>query len=210
MCAGGSAFQQNHATTRRFSNQHSSRTTSRQPTWLSADVKQDDDSYSLEVTYEGRTHTTSIQKGESILAALERTGTADQLSMPSLHSDCRRGNCLTCVGRHAPESSTQNLVRGEDGLTPYMSKEARKRGYILTCSSFVAGDGVKLEIGANQEAWEELYLSRLEEESTQEAGRAAVAKVIRMSAERNVEDWKEETEEVLKYSPQKRPNKRKD
>ena len=132
------------------------------------------------------------------MSALERTGTADRLAMPALPSDCRRGNCLTCVGRHAENSNPQHLVRGEDGLTPYMSKEARDRGYILTCSSFVEGDGVKLHIGANNDAWNELYLARFEEESIKEAGRAAMAKVIRISAERNPHEWAKETEEILR------------
>lgn len=156
--------------------------------------------YTLEVSYEGRTCETKVQKGESILSALERTGAADQLAMPSLPSDCRRGNCLTCVGTHSPGSDTEKIVQGDDGLSPYMSNEARKRGYILTCSSFVVGDGVKLQVGANQRAWDELYRGRLEEESTQLAGREAMAKVIRFHAERNVEEWAKETEQVLRKS----------
>ena len=156
--------------------------------------------YTMDISYEGRTCTTTIRPGESILSALERTGAADQLALPSLPSDCRRGNCLTCVGRHAADSDASQLQRGDDGLSPYMSDQAQKRGYILTCSSFVQGDGVKLHIGRNQQAWDELYKDRFEEEPTQQAGRAAMAKVIRMNAERNVEEWAQETEEILRKS----------
>ncbi|CAB9519098.1 expressed unknown protein [Seminavis robusta] len=158
--------------------------------------------YSLEVSYEGRSYKTSIQQGESILAALERTGVADQLAMPSMPSDCRRGNCLTCVGQHDNESNTSSLQRGEDGLSPYMSTQAQQRGYILTCSSFVVGNGVKLQLGANTQAWEELYSGQLEEEESKEVGRAAMAKVIRLNAERNVEEWARETEETLRKTEQ--------
>lgn len=162
--------------------------------------QQNEDHYTMEISYEGKTCTTDIRQGESILSALERTGAADQLSLPALPADCRRGNCLTCVGRHAPGSDAEQLQRGEDGLSPYMSDQAKKRGYIMTCSSFVEGNGVKLEVGKNEKAWEELYKSRLEEEPTKLAGRAAMAKVIRMGAERNVEEWTEETEEVYRKS----------
>jgi hypothetical protein len=105
---------------------------------------------------------------------------------------------LTCVGTHATESNESSIVHGEDGLSPHISKQARKRGYILTCSSYVVGDGVKLQIGDNNKAWDYLFRERLEEESTQLAGREAMAKVIRISAERNVVDWAKETEEVLR------------
>jgi ferredoxin len=157
--------------------------------------------YSLQVSYEGRSCKTTIRPGESILAALERTRAADQLAMPDMPFDCRRGNCLTCVGMHEPHSHTGNLVRGENGLSPFMSQQAEKRGYILTCSSTIVGDGVKLRIGANHQAWEELYRGRLEEEESQLTGREAMAKVIRLNAERNVERWADETEEILRKSP---------
>jgi len=169
-------------------------------------MQNDDDassSYRLQVSYEGRTCQTQIRKGEPILTALERTGAADALSMPSLPSDCRRGNCLTCVGKHLPTSSgPSNLVRGEDGLSPSMSREAKKRGYILTCSSYITGHDVHLELGANQQAWDDLYRGRFEDESTQligrAAGRAAVAKTIRFHAEEFPEEWVKETEEILR------------
>jgi len=154
--------------------------------------------YSIQISYEGRTCTTEISPGESILSAMERSGAADQLALPSLPSDCRRGNCLTCVGRHTPGSDESNLQRGEDGLSPYMSDQARKRGYILTCSSTVRGNGVKLEVGRHDDAWEELYKTRTEDEETQRAGRAAMAKTIRMHAENHVDEWIDETTETLR------------
>ena len=152
--------------------------------------------YTMEVSYDGRTVEAEIQKGEPILTALERTGAADALCVPSLPSDCRRGNCLTCVGRHVNGSNASNLVRGEDGLSPHMSKQTQKRGYILTCSSFIAGEGVKLELGKHNNAWDELYRQRLEEEETQLAGREAMAKTIRFSHERNPQEFVRETEKI--------------
>jgi hypothetical protein len=168
----------------------------------SSTTQRSEGEYSLQVSYEGRSCTTTIRPGETILTALERTRAADQLAMPDmLPFDCRRGNCLTCVSVQEPQSNTANLVRGDNGLSPFMSQQAEKRGYILTCSSTVVGDGVKLRLGVNHQAWEELYQGRLEEEETKLTGREAMAKVIRLSAERNLEQWAEETEEILRKSP---------
>ena len=170
----------------------------------------DDDNdvvYTMDISYDGgkNTYTMSIRQGESILSALERsssssttTGGGGGAAVFAVPSDCRRGNCLTCVGKHAAGSDTNQVQRGDDGLSPYMSREAQKRGYVLTCSSTVRGNGVKLNIGLNQDAWTELYQQRLEEEPTKLAGRAAMAKVIRMNAEQNVDEWTQETEELLR------------
>lgn len=79
-----------------------------------------------------------------------------------------------------------------------MSREAKKRGYILTCSSYITGHDVHLELGANQQAWDDLYRGRFEDESTQLIGRAAVAKTIRFHAEEFPEEWVKETEEILR------------
>lgn len=156
--------------------------------------------YLMEVTYEGRSCQVPIYSNETILNGLERAQTNDLLAIPELPSDCRRGNCLTCVGRHSIKSQESSLQRGEDGLSPEVSRQISKKGYVLTCSSKVVGSGVKLELGENHNAWKEVYYNRLTDESTQYVARAAIAKTIRLSNERNLDRWAQKTEMALKQS----------
>jgi len=133
---------------------------------------------------------------------MERSGVASVLGLPGdMPSDCRRGNCLTCSALHSADSVTANLRRGEDGLAPSLSERAATRGFVLTCSSYLSGDGVHLELGENHRVWDEMYRKRLEEsEDTQRIAREAVARVMRRGAERNVLEWAKETEEALRKS----------
>jgi ferredoxin len=151
----------------------------------------------VEVTYEGMSCEVSIRANETILSGLERANVMDQLAIPELPSDCRRGNCLTCVGRHTPTSHESSLQSGEDGLSPEMSRQVSKRGYILTCSSRVVGEGVKLQLGEQYKAWKDVYYNRLYDESTQYVSRSAMARAIRMSDERNPDLWAVKTQTAL-------------
>lgn len=110
---------------------------------------------------------------------------------------------MTCAGRHAENSRQSSLQRGEDGLSPHVSREVANRGYILTCSSHVVGDGLKLELGENHNVWDDIYRGRLVDDTAQFVGRAAMAKVIRESDERNIKRWADETEAALKKSGDK-------
>jgi len=154
----------------------------------------------LTVSYEDRSCEVPVQPGETILAALERSGVSRDLCLPEMPSDCRRGNCMTCTAQHLLGSKTSNLVRGEDGLSPELSKQVAERGYVLTCSSYIEGDGVQLKLGENNQAWNAMYRLRLQEEETQRVARAAMARVIRKSAERNLDEWAKETEEIYEKS----------
>lgn len=153
--------------------------------------------FSVQVTYEGRSCEIHVRPYETLLAAMERSGAADRLCLPSLPSDCRRGNCLTCSARHVEGSKEDSLARGEDGLSPHMSREVKKAGYLLTCSSFVVGDSLKVQLGEKEEVWENMYRERLEDERAVHIGRVAKARVIRRAAESNVPKWTKQTEEVL-------------
>ena len=120
--------------------------------------------HTIEVIDDGRTSRIAVRHGESILSALERNGMALSLSP---QSECRRGNCLTCVARHADGSSGGASLRlggndgqGHDGLSPNISNEVRGKGYVLTCSSYVVSEGLRIELGANNIAWEEMYAER--------------------------------------------------
>lgn len=154
----------------------------------------------VEVSYEGRTAEVFVRRDESILSALERSGAVRRLAISDPPFECRRGNCLTCAGRHAEGSATSNLRRGEDGLSPYLSEEVRGLGYVLTCSSYVEGDGVKLDLGSNSDAWEDVHTSRLQSPETERTGLAAQAKLMRLTAEGNVPRWVQKTEEALKIT----------
>mmetsp|Transcript_12364 Transcript_12364/g.34271 ORF Transcript_12364/g.34271 Transcript_12364/m.34271 type:complete len:249 (-) Transcript_12364:12-758(-) len=143
-----------------------------------------------------------VNPGETILSALERMSTsgglADTIYPPY---DCRRGNCLTCSARHNAKSETNNLIPTNDnGLSPYVAKAIAKKGFVLTCSSTVVGPGVSLTVGANHQLWDFVYKGRFASEATEATARAAMAKAIRRSAERNVEEWSEQTEKAYRNS----------
>jgi ferredoxin len=153
----------------------------------------------FEVSFEGRTCKVPIQSDETILSAMERALISASLTQP-VPSDCRRGNCMTCSGKHLPGSRKESLLRGEDGLSPHMSRELKRKGHVLLCSSSVVGEGLKLQLGTAETCWREMFRDRLENEEAQLKGRAAMAKTIRLSSERNVEKWTEETEKILDRS----------
>ena len=160
----------------------------------------DADGHSVEITYEGRTTNVMAKPYETILMALERTGASRSLSLSSLPYDCQRGNCLTCSGKIKEGSNLSGIVRGDDGLAPHVSENIKKKGYVLTCSSYIVGDGVKLELGKNSDVWEETYKTQQESEETKRVGVEASAKLLRLVAESDVPKWKRETEETLKNS----------
>eukprot|EP00980_Cylindrotheca_fusiformis_P014781 scaffold4026_cov117-Cylindrotheca_fusiformis.AAC.16 len=166
----------------------------------SAIRERNSDDFTFEVSYEGKTCEVPIRQDESILSAMERAGVSDELLIPDLPSDCRRGNCMTCSGKHLDGSSKSSLVKGDDGLSPHVSQELERRGYILLCSSGVVGDGLKLKIGEKHEAWDDMFRRRLEDDSAQHIGRAAMAKTIRLNSEQDVERWAEEAEKLFKNS----------
>jgi ferredoxin len=159
--------------------------------------------YSVQVSYENQSTTISVHQNETILAALERHQISDRLSLSHhvVPSDCRRGNCLTCTGRHTAYSNIDSVVT-DDGLSPHISRWMQDKRFLLTCSSRVVGDGLKLRLGENTRAWEELYQTRLENDHAQILGWAAMARTKRESDERNVPRWTEETEGVLSQKKQ--------
>jgi ferredoxin len=157
-------------------------------------------SHDVKVTFGNESLSISVHEDETILAALERHAISDRMALPStlVPSDCRRGNCLTCTGSHASSASRHShSVVTDDGLSPHMSSWMQEKGFILTCSSKVVGDGLELRLGASSDAWEEAYRKRLEDEHAKRIGWAAMARTKRKSDEKNVPKWKKETEGVL-------------
>lgn len=149
----------------------------------------------VEVSHEGRTASVFVQPHETILMALERNRST--LSMSSLPFDCQRGNCLTCSGLVKEGSSS--IVLGDDGLAPAVGDNLRKKGFVLTCSSYVVGEGAKIELGQNDAAWTETYQTQ-PESGMPDMGNAAAAKALRLAAEKDVPKWARDTEKTLKKS----------
>jgi len=124
---------------------------------LNNDVK---DGYYVDVTYENRKSKIFVQKEESILSALENAKISKTLCVSTLPFECRRGNCLTCVGKITGEDKSV-IRQEEDGLEPNLSQEIRDSGYVMTCSTFVVGDGLKIELGLKDEVWDYVYRGRI-------------------------------------------------
>jgi ferredoxin len=178
----------------------------------------------ITVSYEGQTCDVTVMPNESILAALERQSMHIRMhltALPDMPSDCRRGNCLTCAasivdrrsGALAVDelalSDSLDVVRSNgDGLSPAMSKLISDKGYVLTCSSFIeqkqsSASSLRLELGVQDDVWYEVYSNRFKTPETELAARTAMARVLRQSAERNVEEWARATERALRQTETK-------
>jgi ferredoxin len=158
------------------------------------------ESYTVTVQYEGTSCDIQVRNSETILDALERTGAADTLALPEMPSDCRRGNCMTCSARVKDHQHNNLVVRSDDGLSPEVSQQLKKSGYLLICSSYVQRDGLTLELGQNHGLWDIVYRQRFESESARLAARAALARLLRRNAENNIEQWTVEMEAMLEKS----------
>jgi ferredoxin len=169
-----------------------------------------EETHYLTVEYEGQSTQIDVRPRETVLAALERQGDAvraELTALSELPSDCRRGNCLTCaaavVGDGPMTKRALSVVRGEDGLSPAVSRQVADAGYVLTCSSTVRAPGLRLQLGENHRLWDQIYRKRLvEDEETAATARRYMAKMIRRAAERDVRQWARETEQVLQKSPE--------
>lgn len=157
------------------------------------------ESYTVTVQYEGNSCDIEVRNSETILDALERAGAADTLALPEMPSDCRRGNCMTCSAKFT-DNHQSLVVRSDDGLSPEVSQQLKKSGHVLICSSYVQGDGLTLELGQNHGLWDIVYRQRFESESTRTAARAALARLLRRTAENNIEKWTREVEVMLEKS----------
>ena len=91
------------------------------------------------------------------------------------------------------------LVFGDDGLAPAVGENLRKNGFVLTCSSYVVGDGVKIELGQNDAAWTETYKTQ-PSLGMPDMGNAAAAKALRVAAEKDVPRWTRDIEKTLEKS----------
>lgn len=167
---------------------------------------QDTTSYPVQIIHQGRKTTINVHENEPILQALERQSTIadgrDQkmaLALSNVPHECRRGNCLTCASRAVKSAtSDNNLVANVDnGLSPTISSELSKSGYVLTCCSYVTGEGVVLELDQNNEVWDVVYKQRLCDGDTKQVALEAQARLLRRVDEENVEKWKNKMKKVM-------------
>ena len=146
------------------------------------------DLYELSVIVNGKEQQIIARSNESVLTALERSGL--HIQPPN---DCRRGNCLTCCGRI--------LSGAKDSLkeTPdtFLSHEAQQEGLFLSCSSSVVGNGLRIELGRNQDAWKIMFRDRFTNKKTEKIGQEASAKVMRSFAEKYPEKWLHDLEKTF-------------
>jgi ferredoxin len=151
-----------------------------------------DDRFTITVSYEGDSCQLEVPHGQTILSALESSHVGHELGIPDLPFECRRGNCWTCTAR-VKQGMDSIRVKDKDATSQFMVQE----GLVPTCSTIVTDNGLEIELGVQDVAWKTLYQERLMREETQLVARAAMAKTIRKSNERNVYEWKQETERVL-------------
>ena len=97
----------------------------------------------------------------------------------SLSQDCRRGTCLSCSAILNNECNLSSLT-SDDSLNEVASREMRKNGLVLLCSSFPTSDGLILDIEANEEAWQHMLRERFTIDH-----RESIAKCIRKKSETN-------------------------
>jgi len=122
------------------------------------------EAYTVTVTFEGRSCSVVVAKDETLLEALERTEIAQELAMPGMPSDCRKGSCLTCAA--AILGSPGTLLLRQDGLTPRVARSVRDNSLILTCSSYVRGNGLEIQLGESEKAWKTAYTESFQDDQT--------------------------------------------
>ena len=174
------------------------------------DVIKGENGYDVQIYHQGIQYTIFVRRNESILEALERQTILVPLS--HIPHECRRGNCLTCSSKvlssrinnsndststTTPQYHTNILANVDNGLSPMVSSEIAKSDYILTCSSYVAGPGVVLELDQNDKAWDLIYRKRIHNIDTERLVLEAQAKLLRSVDEENINKWKVKIEEKV-------------
>lgn len=148
------------------------------PRWWHVEVS---DSYDTPSLY-------AAASDEPLLLLAERAG----LNPPS---ECLRGNCLSCAARLAPGSSL-NFRTDET----FLCNDARARGFLLTCSSYATGPGLKIELDKNHEVAEIQYYERFTGQARTE-GRVASAQQSALWAMTHQEEWRDAVSNGDSFNP---------
>ena len=70
-----------------------------------------------------------------------------------------------------------------------------KDGYVQTCSSYVVGDGVSLELGVCHDVWD--TVSHNGDEVGERIRYEAMAKTMRLADENNIKKWMKKTKKMM-------------
>ena len=116
-------------------------------------ASESDATWAVEVTTPlGDTHTLEVPERHNLLRAVERAGL-----LPA--SDCRRGNCLSCAAR-VLDGAPYSLQMKRDATS--LCGEAHDDGVVLLCTAHAVGPGLRLQLGADGDAWEMQYRDRFD------------------------------------------------
>ena len=82
--------------------------------------------YTVEINFQGKTHTLQVPENETILSVADAAG----LELPS---SCHAGVCTTCAGQIIAGTVDQT-----DGMG--VSPDLQKQGYVLLCIAYPRSD----------------------------------------------------------------------
>ena len=136
-----------------------------------------------------------VLEGESVLAARERRGASGRP-----HSDCQRGECFSCAGRLLPNSTGAFTISQPGGLETRLPDRAADADFVLACSMFITGPGVRVEFADEHVSgvWEALTAGFGDDAPGPAQGKGAVAaaRTIRKYQEENLDEFVESIERV--------------
>jgi ferredoxin len=115
-----------------------------------------EDEHEVTIVWQGEETNIKIKGDQSILMACEEAG----YEMPYL---CRNGVCLTCTGKVVEgleNARKDSQCHNEDNI---------RNGYVCTCSTFIGGEGVKVVMGMQDEAYKAQFGRFEAEEKEREA-----------------------------------------
>ena len=115
-------------------------------------------------------------------------------------SDCQRGECFSCAGRLLPNSTGAFTIAQPGGLETRLPERAAADDFVLACSMFITGPGVRVEFADEHvsEVWEALTAGFGDDAPgpAQGKGASAAARTIREYQEENLDEFIESIERV--------------
>ena len=98
--------------------------------------------YDVEIDLEGERYVVPVDEDQTLLEGIEEYG----LDVPY---SCRAGVCITCAAK---------LLKGKVELSDAaLADDLVDAGYVLTCSGYPKSDGILLEMGHFDDAYELQY-----------------------------------------------------
>eukprot|EP00904_Undaria_pinnatifida_P013251 jgi/Undpi1/9056/HiC_scaffold_26.g11516.m1 len=140
--------------------------------------------WDVEVDLHGERHIITVQPGDSILEAAEMSGM-------NISYECRRGSCISCAAR-VQDGSSEHFDNNADRR----SDDGAPDGFVLTCSTYPTGPGVKLELSANVDMWM-AFCTRFDNIDTQAKFRQASAELMRKYRVEHPEEFRQEVERLF-------------